>query len=220
MKKIISLFIMISMLVSLGVCFTSCDKEPDFVTITVKDYGEILVKLCPDVAPKTVKNFKKLVSEGFYDGLIFHRVIENFMIQGGDPEGTVMGGSPNKIEGEFKANGVENSLKHERGVISMARSVSPYEQYPDSMLSEAMKQMNTEARNSASSQFFIMHKTTPSLDGQYAAFGYVVKGMKVVDAIAAVDTNDNDKPLTDVVIESIRFTEVTDSALANQVAGD
>ena len=165
-------------------------KETDYVLIKVKDYGDILVRLYPDVAPETVKNFKKLVKEEFYDGLIFHRVIENFMIQGGDPEGTGLGGSPNKIIGEFASNGFENNLLHKRGVISMARS---------------------QAKNSASSQFFIMHKDAAHLNGSYAAFGYTVYGMDVVDAIATTETNSSDKPLTDVVIESIRFVKVPKS---------
>lgn len=162
-------------------------SETDYVKITVKDYGEIIVRLYPDVAPKTVANFKKLVSEKFYDGLIFHRVIKNFMIQGGDPLGTGMGGSNTTIPGEFTSNKFENNLIHKKGVLSMARSSNP---------------------NSASSQFFICHKTSSHLDGDYASFGYVVYGIDVVDAIAAVKTNANDKPYDNVVIESIRFVSV------------
>ncbi|MBQ8344773.1 MAG: peptidylprolyl isomerase [Clostridia bacterium] len=164
------------------------ETETDYVVISVKNYGSIVVKLYPDVAPKTVANFKKLVSQGFYDGLIFHRVIESFMIQGGDPLGTGYGGSEETIVGEFAANGFDNTLGHKRGVISMARSGVSYD--------------------SASSQFFICHKTTVSvenLNGNYAAFGEVVYGMDVVDAIASVKTNSNDKPTTDVVMTSIRF---------------
>lgn len=134
------------------------------------------IELYPEYAPITVANFEKLVKEGFYDGLIFHRVISGFMIQGGDPEGTGMGGPKERIKGEFAANGVNNPLKHERGVISMART-----QMPDS----------------AGSQFFIMHKDASYLDGQYAAFGKVVEGIEVVDEIAAVDTDWNDRPLTE-----------------------
>ena len=160
------------------------DKVTDYVIITVKDFGKIVVRLYPDVAPKTVKNFKKLVSEKFYDGLIFHRVIEGFMIQGG--------GSATKradsIKGEFTNNGFENNLKHTRGVVSMAR-------VPGN-------------NNSASSQFFICQEEYAYGDGDYATFGFVVNGMAVVDAIAAVDVNSSSKPLTDVVIESIRFAKV------------
>ena len=139
-----------------------------------------------EAAPITVENFVKLAKDGFYNGLIFHRVIEGFMIQGGDPMGTGMGGAKEKIKGEFLANGVRNDLKHTRGVISMARSAMP---------------------NSASSQFFIMHQDAPHLDGQYAAFGKVVEGMDVVDEIAAVDVNFNDKPLVDQVMKKVTLIE-------------
>ena len=166
------------------------DDVTDHVIIHVEDYGRIVVRLFPEVAPKTVENFKKLVSQKFYDGLIFHRVIEGFMIQGGDPEGTGMGGSDEKIKGEFSSNGFKNNLKHLRGVISMARSNEP---------------------NSASSQFFICHKTSAHLDGSYASFGYVVAGMDVVDEIASVATNSSDKPRSDVVISSIRFANISDT---------
>ncbi len=125
-------------------------------------HGTMKLELYPEVAPITVANFEKLVSEGFYDGLTFHRIIRGFMIQGGDPEGTGMGGSKDKIKGEFASNGVKNDLRHTRGVISMARSMM---------------------RDSASSQFFIMHEDAPHLDGEYAAFGKVVEGIEVVDAI-------------------------------------
>ena len=143
------------------------------VIIEMENGGRIEIELCPEVAPITVKNFEKLVKEGFYDGLIFHRVIPGFMIQGGDPQGNGMGGAKERIKGEFKANGVKNDLKHERGVISMARAFDP---------------------NSASSQFFIMHADAPHLDGQYAAFGRVVSGMEVVDEIASIPTDYNDRP--------------------------
>ena len=143
------------------------------VVIEMENGGKIELELYPEVAPKTVANFTKLVSEGFYDGLIFHRVIPGFMIQGGDPQGTGMGGAKNKIVGEFKANGFNNTLKHTRGVISMARAYDP---------------------NSASSQFFIMHANAPHLDGQYAAFGKVVSGIEVVDEIASIPTDYNDRP--------------------------
>ncbi len=143
------------------------------VIIEMENGGKIELELYPEVAPITVKNFEKLVSEGFYDGLIFHRVIPGFMIQGGDPQGNGMGGAKERIKGEFKANGVKNDLKHERGVISMARAFDP---------------------NSASSQFFIMHADAPHLDGQYAAFGRVISGMEVVDEIASIPTDYNDRP--------------------------
>lgn len=146
------------------------------VVIEMENGKKIKLELYPDVAPITVKNFEKLVSEGFYDGLIFHRVINGFMIQGGDPEGTGMGGSKEKIKGEFASNGVKNDLKHTRGVISMARSMM---------------------KDSASSQFFIMHQDAPHLDGDYAAFGKVVEGMDVVDEIAECETGWGDRPVQD-----------------------
>lgn len=132
------------------------------VEISVKDYGIIQLELDPTAAPITVENFLKLVNERFYDGLTFHRIIPGFMIQGGDPNGNGTGGSPDTIKGEFASNGVDNPIKHERGVISMARAMDP---------------------NSASSQFFIMHEVSPHLDGEYAAFGHVTSGIEVVDAI-------------------------------------
>ena len=135
--------------------------------------GKIELELYPDIAPETVKNFEELVKDGFYDGLTFHRIIPGFMIQGGDPLGNGMGGSENNIKGEFRANGFNNPLKHERGVISMARANDP---------------------NSASSQFFIMHADAPHLDGSYAAFGKVVSGIEVVDEIASIPTDYYDRP--------------------------
>lgn len=161
--------------------------ETDYVKISVEGYGDIIVRLYPDVAPLTVENFKKLVSEKFYDGLIFHRVIKGFMIQGGDPQGNGRGGSSVTVRGEFSSNGFQNNLSHRKGVISMARS---------------------NEMDSASSQFFICQKTSTHLDGNYAAFGYTVYGIEVVDAIAEVRTNMDDKPNTDVVIKSIRFVSV------------
>lgn len=151
------------------------------ITFNIKDKGVIKVELYPEIAPITVNNFAKLVNEGFYNGIIFHRVIKGFMIQGGDPEGTGMGGSGTNIKGEFKINGVQNDLKHTAGVISMARAQNP---------------------NSASSQFFLMHKDSPHLDGQYAAFGKTIEGQDVIDAIADVKTSYNDRPVEEVVIES------------------
>lgn len=145
------------------------------VIIEMENGKKIKIELYKDKAPKTVENFEKLVNEGFYDGLIFHRVIEDFMIQGGCPDGTGMGGPGYTIKGEFAANGFsQNDIKHTRGTISMARSMNP---------------------DSAGSQFFIMHKDAPHLDGQYAAFGRVIDGMDVVDAIAATEVDYNDKPV-------------------------
>ena len=143
------------------------------ITIEMENGGVIKAELYPDVAPITVKNFVDLAKKGFYDGLIFHRVIPGFMIQGGDPTGTGMGGPGHTIKGEFSANGVKNDLKHTRGVLSMARSMMP---------------------NSAGSQFFIMHQNAPHLDGQYAAFGKVIEGIEVVDQIAATPTDRSDRP--------------------------
>ncbi len=156
------------------------------VTITMENGKQIKIELYPEIAPKTVANFEKLVKEGFYNGLIFHRVIPGFMIQGGCPNGTGMGGPGYTIQGEFAANGIKNDLKHERGVISMARAMDP---------------------NSAGSQFFIMHADAPHLDGQYAAFGHVVEGMETVDAIAATPTNFNDRPLDPQRIKSITLVD-------------
>ena len=150
------------------------------VTIQMKDGGVMKAELYPEIAPITVQNFIDLAAKGFYNGLIFHRVIPGFMIQGGDPEGTGMGGPGYSIKGEFAANGVPNSLIHTRGVLSMARSMMP---------------------DSAGSQFFIMHEDAPHLDGQYAAFGKVIEGIEVVDKVASVKTDYNDKPLEPVVIE-------------------
>ena len=143
------------------------------VAIEMENGGKIELELYPEAAPITVKNFLKLVGEGFYDGLTFHRIIPGFMIQGGDPLGNGMGGADENIVGEFRANGHNNPIKHERGVISMARAYNP---------------------NSASSQFFIMHKNAPHLDGQYAAFGKVVSGLEVVDEIASIPTDHSDRP--------------------------
>ena len=157
------------------------------MVIIEMDNGRVIkIELDEKAAPITVANFKKLVSEGFYDGLTFHRVIPGFMIQGGDPQGTGMGGSKEHIKGEFAANGVNNPLKHTRGVISMARAMDP---------------------DSASSQFFIMHQDAPHLDGSYAAFGKVVEGIEAVDEIAAVRTNFRDKPLTPVVMKHVYLSE-------------
>ena len=158
------------------------DNNPR-VEINMGEYGVMELELFPETAPITVENFLNLVDDKFYDGIIFHRVISGFMIQGGDPKGIGIGGSDKKIKGEFLSNGVKNFLKHSRGVISMARTNIP---------------------DSASSQFFIMHKDSPHLDGGYAAFGVVTKGIEVVDKIASVETNYSDKPIKDVKIKTIR----------------
>lgn len=150
--------------------------------ITMENDKIITLELYPNICPITVENFVKLTQSGFYDGLIFHRVIKNFMIQGGDPEGTGTGGPGHNIKGEFAANGVQNTIKHERGVVSMARS---------------------QSYDSAGSQFFIMHQDATHLDGEYAAFAKVVDGMEIIDEIAQEKTNRNDKPLKDQRIKSI-----------------
>ena len=152
------------------------------VTITMTNGDVMKAELYPEIAPNTVNNFISLVQKGFYDGLIFHRVISGFMIQGGDPQGTGMGGPGYSIKGEFAMNGVRNDLKHTRGVLSMARCMMP---------------------NSAGSQFFIMHANAPHLDGQYAAFGKVVEGLDVVDKIASVRTGWQDKPVEEQKIQSM-----------------
>ncbi len=152
------------------------------VTFTMENGDTIKAELYPDIAPISVNNFISLIQKNFYDGLIFHRVIKGFMIQGGDPEGTGCGGPGYSIKGEFSQNGVENDLKHTKGVLSMARSMSP---------------------NSAGSQFFIMHKDSPHLDGAYAAFGKVTEGMDAVNKIAETATDYNDRPLKDQRIKNV-----------------
>ena len=156
-------------------------KNPE-ITITMENGDVIRAELYPEIAPNTVKNFISLANKGFYDGLIFHRVIEGFMIQGGCPQGTGMGGPGYSIKGEFSQNGFKNDLKHTEGVLSMARAMHPH---------------------SAGSQFFIMHETSPHLDGQYAAFGKVIEGMDVVNRIAETKTNRQDKPLEDQVMVKV-----------------
>ena len=187
MKKLI-LAILLLALAAAGVLPAMAEEDAahPLATIEMADGGVMRLELYPEIAPITVKNFIDLANSGFYDGLIFHRVIAGFMIQGGDPTGTGMGGPGYQIKGEFAANGVENDLSHERGVISMARAMD---------------------YDSAGSQFFIMHADVPQLDGQYAAFGRVIEGIEVVDAVAAVKTGANDRPVQDVVIRSIRVTE-------------
>ena len=152
------------------------------VRITMDSGKVIRLELYPETAPITVENFLDLVKKGFYNGLTFHRIISGFMIQGGDPDGNGMGGPGYSIKGEFKSNGLDNPLKHEKGVISMARSMDP---------------------NSAGSQFFIMHEAAPHLDGQYAAFGKVIEGLDVVDEIASVETGFQDAPVEKVIMEKV-----------------
>lgn len=193
MKKIILLLLMLGVLVT-G-CASSVKEESYMsgkvnVEMVVKDYGVINLELDADVAPITVTNFVNLVNEGFYDGLTFHRIIDGFMIQGGDPDHNGTGGSDKTIKGEFSTNGVDNNISHIRGVISMARS---------------------KANNSASSQFFIVHEDSTYLDGSYAAFGYVTSGMDVVDKIAkeipVEDDNGTVLYKNQPIIESIRVVE-------------
>lgn len=155
-------------------------------TIEMENGGVMTLELYPEKAPKTVENFVNLANEGFYDGLIFHRVISGFMIQGGDPTGTGMGGPGYTIDGEFRMNGFDNDIKHTRGVISMARAMDP---------------------NSAGSQFFIMHKDAPHLDGSYAAFGKMTDGFDVLDKIANVATNYSDRPVEEQKIKIITIEE-------------
>lgn len=198
MKKIFSVILIVCLLMcgcskdtSKGTIEKISYEETNEITNYVKletTKGIILVELYPNVAPITVENFQNLVNEKFYDGLIFHRVIKDFMIQGGDPEGTGLGGSSKTIKGEFKNNGVNNDLSHTRGVISMAR--------------------NSISMDSASSQFFIVQKDSTYLDGDYAAFGKVVAGMDVVDKIASVNVDSNDKPTSTQKIKSIRFIKI------------
>ena len=164
------------------------DKKTDTVLIELDDDRKILIELYPDIAPKTVANFKNLVAKDFYDDVIFHRVIKDFMIQTGDASS--LGRTANTITGEFSENGIENNLSHERGVVSMART--------------------SISMDSASSQFFIMHKDNTYLDGSYAAFGKVIAGMDTVDYIANVVTDSNDKPLKDIKIDEINFIKVVD----------
>ena len=157
------------------------DKNP-IVTIEMENVDIMKAELYPEVAPNTVNNFISLVKKGFYDGIIFHRVIEGFMIQGGDPEGTGMGGPGYSIQGEFNYNGFANDLKHTPGVLSMARAMDP---------------------DSAGSQFFIMHEAAPHLDGQYAAFGKIIEGMDVVDAIATTKTGAMDRPVNEQKMKKV-----------------
>lgn len=182
-RRLSVMLLVLSMILTL----CGCEKEENpMVEIEMENGGIMRLELYPDIAPITVENFLDLVNDGFYDGLIFHRVINNFMIQGGDPTGTGMGGSENTIKGEFAQNGVKNDLSHTRGVISMARS---------------------QSYDSASSQFFIVHQDSTYPDGSYAAFGKMVDGYDVLDEIATTPTDSSDKPLTDQVIKTIRVVE-------------
>jgi len=164
-------------------------SEPTKAIFEMENGDKIILELYPEIAPNTVKNFTNLASKGFYDGLIFHRVINGFMIQGGCPQGTGTGGPGYSIKGEFASNGFKNELKHTRGVISMARSTSP---------------------NSAGSQFFIMHKDSLHLDGQYAAFGKVIEGLDVVDKIADTKTGHSDRPIQEQKIAKITFDGIAE----------
>lgn len=158
-------------------------KELPIATIVIKDYGTVKAELYPHIAPNTVNNFISLANSGFYDELTFHRVIKDFMIQGGDPEGSGMGGPGYRIKGEFTKNKFKNDLKHTEGILSMARS---------------------QSKNSAGSQFFIMTKDAPHLDGQYASFGKVISGMNIIHEIENTQTGSGDKPVKDIIIESIK----------------
>ncbi len=184
MKQLFKVMLVVMLCVLVG-CKQEVEKSTsanEVVVIEMEDGGVIRIAMDKDAAPKSVENFVNLAKSGFYDGLTFHRVIDGFMIQGGDPLGNGTGGSDTTIVGEFKRNGVNNPKSHKRGVISMARSMDP---------------------NSASSQFFIVHKDSTFLDGDYAAFGDVVEGMDVVDRIASVETDANDKPLSVVTMKRV-----------------
>ena len=182
MKKLLTLLLCAMLLIGAGSALSEESALP-VATIEMANGDVMKLELYPDIAPNTVANFVELANAGFYDGLIFHRVIPGFMIQGGDPQGTGFGGPGYGIKGEFAANGFENNLSHERGVISMARTRVP---------------------DSAGSQFFIMHADALYLDGNYAAFGRVIEGIEAVDRVAAVETDANDRPVEDQVIRSIR----------------
>ena len=201
MKKLICTIIMLALLLPLGCSANGAKSQSEetpamqeqknpVATIEMENGGIIKIELCPNLAENTVKNFISLANSGFYDGVIFHRVIEGFMIQGGDPTGTGTGGPGYRIKGEFSNNNHENNLSHTRGVISMARQGNPY--FP------------AAAYNTAGSQFFIMHADSDFLDKDYAAFGEVIEGMDVVDAIATTDTDRNDKPLTEQRMKTVR----------------
>jgi len=190
MKRICLAVLMALFLTLTAAAGAAEDAAHPYIHMVIRDYGDLYAELYPEYAPITVENFVKLVEEGFYDGLTFHRIISGFMIQGGDPLGNGTGGSPEKIKGEFAQNGVNNPLKHERGVLSMARAAH---------------------MDSASSQFFIMHADAPHLDGAYAAFGKVLSGMEAVDRICertpVQDRNGTVLPSDQPVIESIRLAD-------------
>ncbi len=196
MKKVICMALALAMCGLMVSCKSDDEKlgdDPVHVEMSVKDFGVIELELYPDIAPITVENFVSLVKDEFYDGLTFHRIVSGFMIQGGDPKGNGTGGSDKEIKGEFSINGVDNTLSHTRGVISMARSQDP---------------------DPASSQFFIMHADNKGLDGQYAAFGKVTDGMDVVDKIAAVEVEtaypgaqEESSPVEPVYIEYIKVVD-------------
>ena len=195
-KQIMCLLLAALFLLGLTACAgknSGNNGDPIMVEITMRDGGVIKLELYPDIAPITVENFTKLAGEGFYDGLIFHRVIEDFMIQGGDPEGNGTGGSDEEIEGEFSKNGVDNKLSHKRGVVSMARQGAETDA------------LDALYYNTASSQFFIVHEDSTFLDGKYASFGEVVFGMTSVDGIAAMAVNTVAKPLKEAKIVSAVF---------------
>ena len=177
-----------------GIDFKETEEKSDLILILVKDYGAMVAELYPSVAPITVANFQALIHDKFYNNVIFHRVINNFMIQTGDPTGTGYGGSEKTIKGEFDINGFENPLSHKRGILSMARAGATPE--------------TKETMNSASSQFFIVQSDSEYLDGNYAAFGELLYGYSVLDKIASVQTDENDKPLEDVVIDTIKFVNI------------
>lgn len=182
MKK--SRLVLFFVIITVAIFISGCNKKGDpVVTITMENNEKITVELYPEIAPNTVNNFISLIQDKFYDGLIFHRVIPGFMIQGGDPQGTGTGGPGYGIPGEFSSNGFENELEHERGVLSMARSADP---------------------NSAGSQFFIVAEDSLFLDGDYAAFGRVTKGMDVVDQIVSVERDQMDKPLENQTMKKVR----------------
>ena len=171
--------------------YIESDEATNYIKIDVNNYGIMIAELYPEVAPITVENIKELIKAKFYDGIIFHRVIKDFMIQTGDPTGTGMGGSEKEIKGEFEINGIKNNISHTRGVLSMARRGSNPE--------------TEDTLNSASSQFFIVHQDSNFLDGSYASFGKLLNGYDILDKIATTSTDQNDKPLNDIKINSIRF---------------
>ncbi len=212
MKKILKIFAVFSSCILLGACSSSnytlkdnvyeientkyvlSEEKTNLVMIEVKNYGIMVAQLYPEIAPITVENFQKLVSEKFYDNLTFHRVINGFMIQTGDPTATGSGGSDEEIKGEFSLNGVPNDLSHTRGILSMARRGAP-----------EGEEETEETMNSASSQFFIVQEDSQFLDGSYAGFGKLLNGYDVLDKIAKIATDEYDKPIVDQVILKIRF---------------